>query len=148
MTYDTVGRLTKAVETKDGSTTAGWSYCYDKAGNRTQSSTGTSLPSSCADTQHTYTYNDAGELAAYDSATGFGYDGAGNETSAASPTGTRTSENWTPFTQLAAYTQSATTTTQTCAGVDNTQRLTRDSTTFTHAAVGLTGAAAHRTHHS
>ncbi|MEU2469294.1 hypothetical protein ABZ580_34720 [Streptomyces sp. NPDC012486] len=33
-TYDTLGRLTKAVETKSGSTTAGWSYCYDKAGNR------------------------------------------------------------------------------------------------------------------
>ncbi|MFH8336296.1 RHS repeat-associated core domain-containing protein [Streptomyces sp. AM6-12] len=141
-TYDTVGRLTKAVETKDGSATAGWLYCYDKAGNRTQSSTGTSLPSTCADAQHTYSYNDAGELTAYDSDSGFGYDGAGNETSAASPTGARTSEDWTPFTQLAAYTQSGTTTNQTYAGVDNTQRLNRDSTTFTNAAVGITGQSA------
>ncbi|MFF4490480.1 RHS repeat-associated core domain-containing protein [Streptomyces sp. NPDC001544] len=140
-TYDTVGRLTKAVETKSGSTTAGWAYCYDKAGNRTGSSTGTSLPA-CDKAQHTYTYNDAGELTAYDSDSGFGYDGAGNETSAAGPTGTRTSENWTPFTQLAAYTQSGATTNQTYAGVDNTQRLTRDSTTFTNAAVGLTGQSA------
>ncbi|MGW5367629.1 RHS repeat-associated core domain-containing protein [Streptomyces sp. NPDC004009] len=137
-TYDTLGRLTKAVETKSGSTTAGWSYCYDKAGNRTASSTGTTLPA-CDSAQHTYSYNDAGELTAYDSDSGFGYDGAGNETSAASPTGYRTSENWTPFTQLASYTQSGSTTNQTYAGVDNTQRLTRDSTTFTNAAVGITG---------
>ncbi|RAJ66818.1 hypothetical protein K377_08243, partial [Streptomyces sp. PsTaAH-137] len=33
-------KRTKAVETKSGSTTAGWSYCYDKAGNRTGRSTG------------------------------------------------------------------------------------------------------------
>ncbi|MFF9378196.1 RHS repeat-associated core domain-containing protein [Streptomyces griseoluteus] len=137
-TYDTLGRLTKAVETKSGSTTAGWAYCYDKAGNRTAGSTGTSLPA-CSSAQHTYTYNDAGELTGYDSSTAFTYDGAGNETSAASPTGTRTAESWTPFTQLAAYTQSGATTNQTYAGTDNTQRLTRDSATFTNAATGLTG---------
>ncbi|MCZ9340349.1 hypothetical protein NGM37_21565, partial [Streptomyces sp. TRM76130] len=51
-TYDTAGHLTKAVETEDGSTTVGWSYCYDKTGNRTASSTGTSLPADCADAQH------------------------------------------------------------------------------------------------
>ncbi|GHD29605.1 hypothetical protein [Streptomyces galbus] len=140
-TYDTRGRLTKAVESKDGSTTAGWAYCYDKARNRTGSSTGTSLPA-CTSAQHTYTYNDAGELTGYDSATGFTYDGAGNETAAASPTGTRTAESWTPFTQLAASTQSGATTSHTYAGVDNTQRLTRDATTFTNAAVGLTGQSA------
>nr|WP_312038297.1 RHS repeat-associated core domain-containing protein [Streptomyces galbus] len=140
-TYDTRGRLTKAVESKDGSTTAGWAYCYDKAGNRTGSSTGTSLPA-CTSAQHTYTYNDAGELTGFDSATGFTYDGAGNETAAASPTGTRTAESWTPFTQLAASTQSGATTSHTYAGVDNTQRLTRDATTFTNAAVGLTGQSA------
>lgn len=137
-TYDTLGRLTKAVETKSGSTTAGWAYCYDKAGNRTGRSSGTSLPT-CDKPQHTSTYNDAGELTAYDTATGFTYDGAGNETSAASPTGTRTNEDWTPYTQLAAYTQSGATTSHTYAGIDNTQRLTRDSTTFTNAAVGITG---------
>ncbi|MEU7088101.1 RHS repeat-associated core domain-containing protein [Streptomyces achromogenes] len=136
--YDTLGRLTKAIETKSGSTTAGWAYCYDKAGNRTGRSSGTSLPA-CDKPQHTSTYNDAGELTAYDTATGFTYDGAGNETSAASPTGTRTDENWTPYTQLAAYTQSGATTSHTYAGIDNTQRLTRDSTTFTNAAVGITG---------
>ncbi|MEE1928730.1 RHS repeat-associated core domain-containing protein [Streptomyces sp. TRM 70351] len=138
-TYDTAGRLTKAVETEDGSTTAGWAYCYDKAGNRTGSSTGTSLPADCDDAQHTYDYNDAGQLTAYDGQDGFGYDGAGNETAAASPTGTRSDGTWTPFTQLAAYTQSGTTTDQTYAGVDNTHRLTRGSATFTNAAVGLTG---------
>jgi YD repeat-containing protein len=126
------------VETKSGTTTAGWAYCYDKAGNRTGASTGTSLPA-CTSAQHTSTYNDVGELTAYDSSTAFTYDGAGNETSAASPTGARTAENWTPFTQLAAYTQSGATTNQTYAGTDNTQRLTRDATTFTDAAVGITG---------
>ncbi|MFF5251217.1 RHS repeat-associated core domain-containing protein [Streptomyces leeuwenhoekii] len=137
-TYDTLGRLTKAVETKNGSTTAGWAYCYDKAGNRTASSTGTSLPA-CDSAQHTYTYNDAGQLTAYDGDSGFTYDGDGNETSAAGPTGTRTDETWTPFTQLASYTQSGTATGHTYAGTDNTQRLTRGDTTFTNSAVGLTG---------
>jgi RHS repeat-associated protein len=140
-TYDTLGRLTKAVETKNGSTTAGWAYCYDKAGNRTASSTGTSLPA-CDSAQHTYTYNDAGQLTAYDGDSGFTYDGAGNETSAAGPTGTRTNAVWTPFTQLASYTQSGTTTDHTYAGTDNTQRLTRGNTAFTNAAVGLTGQSA------
>ncbi|MER6127545.1 hypothetical protein ABT173_34170 [Streptomyces sp. NPDC001795] len=46
---------------------------------------------------------------------------------------------WTPFPQLAAYTQSGATTNQTYAGADNAQRLTRDAATFTHAAVGITG---------
>lgn len=45
----------------------------------------------------------------------------------------------TPFTRLAACTQSGATTTQTYAGTDNTQRLTCDSATFTDAAVGITG---------
>ncbi|MFJ4204455.1 RHS repeat-associated core domain-containing protein [Streptomyces sviceus] len=138
-TYDTAGRLTKAVETKSGSTTAGWSYCYDKAGNRTASATGTSLPASCADADHTYTYDDASQLTAYDGQDGFSYDGSGNETSAEGPTGTRTAENWTPFTQLAAYAQSGATVRQSYAGTDNTQRLTRDATTFANTAVGLTG---------
>ncbi|MFI7383722.1 RHS repeat-associated core domain-containing protein [Streptomyces sp. NPDC049813] len=138
-TYDTLGRLTKAVETKSGSTTAGWAYCYDKAGNRTGRSSGTSLPSSCDDAQQKAVYDDAGELTSYNGNDAFTYDGAGNETAAASPTGTRTAESWTPFTQLGAYTQSGTTTDQTYAGTDNTQRLKAGSTTFTNAAVGVTG---------
>ncbi len=138
-TYDTLGRLTKAVETKSGTTTAGWSYCYDNAGNRTGRSTGTTLPSSCDDAEQKAVYNDAGELTSFDGNTAFTYDGAGNETSAASPTGTRTNESWTPHSQLGAYTQSGTTISQTYAGTDNTQRLKAGSTTFTNAAVGITG---------
>ncbi|MFF7878973.1 RHS repeat-associated core domain-containing protein [Streptomyces californicus] len=141
-TYDSLGRLTKAVETKSGSTTAGWSYCYDKAGNRTGRSTGTSLPSSCDDAQQKAVHNNAGELTSFDGNDAFTYDGAGNETSAASPTGTRTGETWTPYTQLGAYTQSGTTIDQTYAGTDNTQRLKAGSTTFTNAAVGITGQSA------
>ncbi len=138
-TYDTLGRLTKAVETRSGSTTAGWSYCYDKAGNRTGRSSGTSLPSHCDDAQQKAVYNDAGQLTSYDGNSAFTYDGAGNETSAAGPTGIRTAESWTPFTQLGSATQSGTTTGHTYAGTDNTQRLTSGATTFTNAAVGLTG---------
>ncbi|WP_133887080.1 RHS repeat-associated core domain-containing protein [Streptomyces sp. BK208] len=138
-TYDTMGRLTKAVETESGSTTAGWSYCYDKAGNRTGRSSGTSLPADCDDAEQKAVYNDAGELTSFDGDDGFAYDGAGNETSAASPTGTRTAETWTPFAQLGSYTQSGTTTDQTYAGTDNTQRLKAGSSTFTNAAVGITG---------
>jgi RHS repeat-associated protein len=137
--YDTLGRLTKAVETESGATTAGWAYCYDKAGNRTGRSSGTSLPASCDDATQKAEYNDAGELTSFNGNTAFTYDGAGNETSAASPTGTRTNESWTPFTQLGAYTQSGATTNQTYGGTDNTQRLTRDTTTFTNSAVGVTG---------
>jgi hypothetical protein len=48
---------------------------------------------------------------------------ARTRTKSASPTGTRTAETWTPFAQLGAYTQSGTTTDQTYAGTDNTQRL-------------------------
>ncbi|MFF8595143.1 RHS repeat-associated core domain-containing protein [Streptomyces sp. NPDC015220] len=89
--------------------------------------------------QHTHTHNDTDELTSYDTDSGFTHDGTDNETGAASPTGTRTAESWTPSTQLAAYTQSGATTHQTYAGTDNTQRLTRDATTFTNAAVGITG---------
>ncbi|MGW6648538.1 hypothetical protein AMK23_09685 [Streptomyces sp. CB02130] len=138
-TYDTLGRLTKAVETKSGSTTAGWSYCYDKAGNRTGRSTGTSLPSSCDDAEQKAVYNGASQLTSLDGNDNFSYDGVGNETSAASPTGTRTDETWTPYSQLGTYTQSGITTSQTYAGTDNTQRLTAGSTAFTNTAVGVTG---------
>ena len=141
-TYDTAGRLTKAVETKSGATTAGWSYCYDEAGNRLGRSFGTTLPATCDAAAQKATYNDAGQLTAFNGKTAFTYDGAGNETSAASPTGTRTNETWSPFTQLDAYTQSGTTTNQTYAGTDNTQRLTRDTTTFTNSAVGLSNQSA------
>ncbi|RAJ66816.1 MULTISPECIES: RHS repeat-associated core domain-containing protein, partial [unclassified Streptomyces] len=79
------------------------------------------------------------ELTSFDGNDAFTYDGAGNETSAASPTGTRTAASWTPHNQLGAYTQSGSTTDQTYAGTDNTQRLKAGSTTFTNAAVGLTG---------
>ncbi|MFF7097289.1 hypothetical protein ACFY9A_33550 [Streptomyces rubradiris] len=63
-----------------------------------------------------------------------------SERTADSPTSTRTDENWTPFTWLAANTQSGATTSHTYAGIDDTQRLTRDSTTFTNSAVGITSA--------
>ncbi|WP_343244971.1 RHS repeat-associated core domain-containing protein [Streptomyces sp. SID14478] len=136
-TYDSKGRLTKAVETKDSATTAGWAYCYDKAGNMTGRSTGTSLPA-CADTQSAREYNNANELTSLGGNTGFTYDGDGNETSAASPTGTRSGGQWTPYAQLSALTASGTASTYGYAGVDNNDRLTRGSSTFTNAATGMT----------
>ncbi|WP_052457225.1 RHS repeat-associated core domain-containing protein [Streptomyces sp. AcH 505] len=140
--YDTQGRLTKAVETKAGATTAGWSYCYDKAGNRTGSSTGTTLPAGCDSAQVDYAYDDAGELTSRDGDSGFGYDGAGNETSAASPTGVRTGGSWSPFSQLGGFTDDGAATVNTYAGVDNNHRLSSDGTTFVNTAVGLSGQSA------
>jgi RHS repeat-associated protein len=136
-TYDSKGRLTKAVETKDGSTTAGWAYCYDKASNITGRSTGTDLPA-CDNAQSVREYNNAGELTSLDGNTGFTYDGDGNETSAASPTGSRSGGQWTPFTQLSDLTASGAASNYTYAGVDNNDRLTRGSSTFTNAATGMT----------
>jgi RHS repeat-associated protein len=136
-TYDSKGRLTKAVETKDGSTTAGWAYCYDKASNITGRSTGTDLPA-CDNAQSVREYNNAGELTSLDGNTGFTYDGEGNETSAASPTGSRSGGQWTPFTQLSDLTASGAASNYTYAGVDNNDRLTRGSSTFTNAATGMT----------
>ncbi|GHB79407.1 type IV secretion protein Rhs [Streptomyces xanthochromogenes] len=136
-TYDSKGRLTKAEETKNGSTTAGWAYCYDKAGNMTGRSTGTSLPA-CTDPQSARQYNNANELTSLGGNTGFSYDGDGNETSAASPAGVRTNGQWTPYTQLAELTATGTASTYTYAGVDNNDRLTRGSSTFTNTATGMT----------
>ncbi|MZD54335.1 hypothetical protein GTX07_10890 [Streptomyces sp. SID5606] len=136
-TYDTKGRLTKAVETKDGSTTAGWAYCYDKAGNMTGRSTGTSLPA-CDNAQSVREYNNANELTSLGGNTGFSYDGDGNEISAASPTGARSAAQWTPYTQLSALTASGTASAYGYAGLDNNDRLTHGSSTFTNAAIGMT----------
>ncbi|MEU8745382.1 RHS repeat-associated core domain-containing protein [Streptomyces parvulus] len=136
-TYDTKGRLTKAVETKDGSTTAGWAYCYDKAGNMTGRSTGTSLPA-CDNAQSVREYNNANELTSLGGNTGFSYDGDGNEISAASPTGARSAAQWTPYTQLSALTASGTASAYGYAGLDNNDRLKRGSSTFTNAAIGMT----------
>ncbi|WP_406182882.1 hypothetical protein [Streptomyces canus] len=105
------------METRDGSTTAGWAYCYDKAGRE---------------------YNNANELTSLGGNTSFSYDGDGNETSAASPTGTRTSGQWTPFTQLSDLTASGAASNYTYAGLDHNDRLTRGSSTFTNAATGMT----------
>ncbi|MER7777800.1 RHS repeat-associated core domain-containing protein [Streptomyces sp. NPDC096191] len=136
-TYDTKGRLTKAVETKDGSTTAGWAYCYDKAGNMTGRSTGTSLPA-CDDAQSVREYNNANELTSLGGNAGFSYDGDGNEISAASPTGTRSGAQWTPYTQLSALTASGSASMYGYAGLDHNDRLKRGSSTFTNAAIGMT----------
>ncbi|MFF7871723.1 RHS repeat-associated core domain-containing protein [Streptomyces qaidamensis] len=135
-TYDTKGRLTKAVETRNGSTTAGWAYCYDKATNLVGRSTGTALPG-CADAESVREYNNANELTSLDGKTGFSYDDDGNELGAASPTGTRSDGEWNPFSQLSKQTAGGTGTAYTYAGVDHNDRLTRGSSTFTNAAVGM-----------
>ncbi|MEV1045791.1 RHS repeat-associated core domain-containing protein [Streptomyces sp. NPDC049916] len=136
-TYDSKGRLTKAVETKSGSTTAGWEYCYDKASNMTGRSSGASLPG-CDDAQSVREYNNANELTSLGGNTGFSYDGDGNETTAASTTGTRSGGQWTPYTQLSQLTASGTGSAYTYGGLDNNDRITRGSSTFTNAATGMT----------
>ncbi|MEU3501282.1 hypothetical protein ABZ726_11060 [Streptomyces hundungensis] len=103
----------------------------------TARSTGTGLPG-CGDTQSARQFNNANELTSLGGNTGCSYDGDGNEISVASPTETRAGGQWTPYTQLSALTASGTASTYTYAGVDNNDRLTRGSSSFTNAATGMT----------
>lgn len=77
--YDSLNRLTSAVENSGDSINASWEYAYDAANNRTsQTRTG--------DTGHgagtiTYAYNDASQITSTSADTNsWGYDDAGNQT--------------------------------------------------------------------
>lgn len=77
--YDAYNRLLSAQEKAGTTATAGWTYTYDNAGNRTsQSRTGnTGGPVGSI----SYSYNDASQItAATGSTTTWTYDGAGNQT--------------------------------------------------------------------
>lgn len=76
--YDSLNRVTSATERSGTSTTASWSYSYDKAGNRvSQNRTGATGATAGA---ISYTYNAANQLTSSTGAGAFAYDAVGNQT--------------------------------------------------------------------
>jgi len=133
--YDTLNRLTQAVETANGSTTASWLYCYDPVGNRTGEST--TPGATCSTPSTTYGYNAADELTSRNgSSTGWSYDPNGNELSGLGAT-TRTAETYSPSDQLISLTSNGTTTPYRYAGLGNTERVTAGTTTYQNGEEGL-----------
>ena len=77
-TYDSLKRLTSAVEKSGTTTTASWTYAYDKAGNRTTQTRAGSTGAAAGTTS--YTYNTANQLTGSTAATtAYQYDAAGNQ---------------------------------------------------------------------
>ena len=133
--YNSAARLHYAEETKDGSRTASWLYCFDAAGNLTaQSGNASACPAG-----NRFTYNDASQLTARnDDASGWSYDKAGNELSAvAASTVTRTGGQWNAFSQLTALTVNGETYTAQYAGTTNAERTRFGGTVFHHGPLGL-----------
>jgi RHS repeat-associated protein len=131
--YDSLSRVVSAIEKSGTTTTASWTYAYDKAGNRTQQVRSGNTGSTAGTTN--YTYNAASQLTvtSADTAT-WTYDGTGNLT------GKGTSPTTYTYGDLGEMT-SLSTTTNSYAGAGNGTRLsaTNAGTTreFTHSAVGL-----------
>ncbi|MHA6765712.1 RHS repeat-associated core domain-containing protein [Streptacidiphilus sp. PAMC 29251] len=135
-TYDTQNRLDYAQEnTSTGTRNASWLYCYDQAGNLIASST---TASSCsARGLTTYTVNAADETSGTNgTTTGWSCDADGNETAAAD-TLPRSGEAYSAFNQPTSLTASGTTTAQTYAGTDSSDRLTAGTTGFDQGPEGL-----------
>ncbi|WP_308282244.1 RHS repeat-associated core domain-containing protein [Streptomyces lichenis] len=132
--YDSQGRLHDVQPVKPGQPTTFTKFCYDKAGNLTDSG-GACLPSAG------YAYNDASQLISRNgSTTGWSYDKSGNETAGAPQDGTaRTGEAWTDHSQLKAITTDGTTRDGVHAGTDNDERTKLGTTWFHTTALGLTG---------
>lgn len=137
--YDARDELTKATEKSGATITAQWAYCYDNAGNRTHTSTSTSATATCATSPTTsYGYNAASELSSLNgSASGWTYDGNGNETAANSPLGARSGETWTPANQLASLTVAGATTAMSYANTSNDERVTAGTTGYQTGPLGL-----------
>lgn len=77
-TYDSLKRLTSAVEKSSTTTTASWTYAYDKAGNRTTQTRAGSTGAAAGTTS--YTYNTANQLTGSTGATAaYQYDAVGNQ---------------------------------------------------------------------
>lgn len=131
--YDSQGRLSVVEPRTPNHPTTFTRYCYDKAGNLLDAPRSNCVTS--------YGYNDASQLVTKSGATtGWSYDKAGNETSAAPIGGAaRTGETWTDHGQLKSITTAGTTRALTHAGTDNTERIKLADTTFHHTALGLTG---------
>ncbi|MFE9743102.1 RHS repeat-associated core domain-containing protein [Streptomyces sp. NPDC006477] len=134
--YDSQGRLSRVEPYNPNQGTVFTRYCYDKASNLLGDPRST-----CPITGQGYGYNDASQLISKGGVTtGWSYDKAGNETSAAPADGpARTGETWTDHGQLKSITTAGTARALTHAGTDNTERTKLADTTFHHTAFGLTG---------
>ena len=129
--YDSLARLTSATERSGTTTTAQWSYSYDKAGNRTQQVRSGSTGSAAGTT--TYTYNSGNELTGSTADTStWAYDGAGNQTR------NGVSGQTAGFNSRLAVTAIGSSTYQ-AFGQGNSETLTRSasSTSYTSASLGL-----------
>jgi RHS repeat-associated protein len=134
--YDTLARLTSAVEkdTLGTTTTASWTYGYDNAGNRQSA---TLSPQGTGGTT-AFTYNNANEiLTRAGSGTGWSYDANGAETAAVGAT-TRTTGTWNPKLQNTSTTVAGTAQARTYTGIGNSTRLSAGSTTYRNTALGVT----------
>ncbi|WP_241269270.1 RHS repeat-associated core domain-containing protein [Streptomyces chrestomyceticus] len=131
-TYDSAGRTSYTNETKNGTSTGAWQYCYDQAGNLTSLGAAHTCPGST-----TFTVNEASQITARSAhPKPWTYDGAGNETNAEA---TRTDERWTDFSQLASITTGGTTHDAAYGSTDNSERTRLGDTVFHNGPLGLAG---------
>ncbi|MEU7151182.1 RHS repeat-associated core domain-containing protein [Streptomyces sp. NPDC045456] len=131
-TYDSAGRTSYTNETKNGTSTGAWQYCYDQAGNLTSLGAAHKCPAST-----TFTINDASQITARSAhPKPWTYDDAGNETNAEA---TRTDERWTDFSQLASITTGGTAYGAAYASTDNSERTRLGDTVFHNGPLGLAG---------
>ncbi|WP_262985342.1 RHS repeat-associated core domain-containing protein [Streptomyces sp. SDr-06] len=133
--YNDAGRLNQAQDTNStGAASGSWLYCYDAAGNLTNTGTGPTCNDGTA-----YGYNDPGQLTTKAGSTaGWSYDANGNETSAAPAGGTaRTDETWNDFGQQTSITTGSTTYPVENADTTNTERIRIGDTWFHHTQTGL-----------
>lgn len=134
--YDTLARLTSAVEkdTVGTTTTASWTYSYDNAGNRTNA---TLSPTGTGGTT-AFTYNANNEiLSRAGSSTGWAYDANGNETAAVGAT-TRTAGTWNPKQQLTSTTAGGSAYPMAYTGTGNQTRLSAGPASYRNTALGVT----------
>ncbi|MCY7286828.1 MAG: DUF6531 domain-containing protein [Cryobacterium sp.] len=128
--YDSLKRLTAAVEKNGAATTASWSYAYDNAGNRTQQVRAGNTGATAGTIG--YTYNAANWLTATNAdTTTWTYDANGAQTRNGITGQTATVNNRGAITGIG-------TTSYTAFGQGNTEQLTRsNSTSYTTSTLGL-----------
>ncbi len=123
---------------------AGATYTYDLAGNRTSQRDTLTRERDLIDGIWNYTHNDANEILTRDgSATGYAYDGNGNQTSTpTSPLATTSTPLTTTYDaadQATSFTLGAATLSSTYAGADQYERTAADGLTLINSPLGING---------